>query len=254
MAEIAIPSNLLHIASASSLSTRSTLLKTKSCGFCNSPKSDSIFSTESICCSNLGFDISTMCRSKSASSSSSSVALKAAKMSLGRSRIKPTVSVIITSLSLGNLSRLLAVSSVANILSSTNVLLLVRLLSNVDLPALVYPIIDIMGICCSTLSAFLCCLARLSDSSCFSRRAILSLTLLLSTSSFISPGPLPPIPPINRDMAVPLPVNFGSLYLNWASSTWTLPSLLCARLAKISKINCERSMTFNSVMSLMAFI
>ncbi len=106
----------------------------------------------------------------------------------------------------------------------------------------------------STLRAFLCFLASLSTFSSFSSMAILSLTRLLSISSFISPGPLPPIPPMRRDMAVPFPASLGSLYLSWASSTCTLPSLLCARRAKMSRMSCDLSITFSSVSSLSALL
>ena len=85
-----------------------------------------------------GLEASTRCRSKSASSSSSRVALNAATRSFGRSRMKPTVSVITTtSLSLGKRSRLLAVSSVAKNLSSTKTSLFVREFRKVDFPAFV---------------------------------------------------------------------------------------------------------------------
>jgi hypothetical protein len=57
--------------------------------------------------------------------------------SFGRSLMKPTVSVIITSLSRGKRRRLLAVSSVAKSLSSTKTTLLVREFRSVDFPAFV---------------------------------------------------------------------------------------------------------------------
>ena len=62
-------------------------------------------STARTCWSRRGSAASTTWSSRSASASSSSVALKAATRSLGRSRMKPTVSVMITSRSRGKRSR-----------------------------------------------------------------------------------------------------------------------------------------------------
>ncbi len=118
-------------------SSLSALLKTTTLAFFERPSSSSMFCTEAMWASNLGLEASTRCRSTSASSSSSSVALKADMRSLGRSLMNPTVSVITTSRSRGNLSLREAVSSVANIFSSTNVSLLVSEFRSVDLPALV---------------------------------------------------------------------------------------------------------------------
>ncbi len=76
---------------------------------------------------------------------------------------------------------------------------------------------------------------------------ILSLILLLSTSSFVSPGPLVPIPPPNLDRAKPLPTSLGRRYCNCASSTWSLPSFVLALWAKISRISSVRSSTLTPI-------
>ena len=47
----------------------------------------------------------------------------------------------------------------------------------------------------------------------------------------------------SRDSSRPRPVSLGSRYFSWASSTWSLPSLLFARAAKISRISIVRSIT-----------
>ncbi len=83
--------------------------------------------------------------------------------------------------------------------------------------------------------------------------AIRSLTRRRLISNLVSPGPLPPIPPVNLDMAVFLVASLGSRYLNWASSTWILPSLVTALLANISRMSWLRSMIFNSVSSVKLF-
>ena len=74
-------------------------------------------------------------------------------------------------------------------------------------------------------------------------RLMRSLIRRLSTSSFFSPGPRVPMPAPSRDSATPLPVSRGSRYSSWASSTWSLPSLLRARWAKMSRMSWVRSMT-----------
>ena len=81
--------------------------------------------------------MSMTCRSKSASSSSSRVARKAVISSSGSWRIKPTVSVMMTSTSLGSLFRLLVGSRVAKRRLSASTELLVSVFRSVDLPAFV---------------------------------------------------------------------------------------------------------------------
>ncbi len=64
-----------------------------------------------------------------------------------------------------------------------------------------------------------------------------------SVSSLVSPGPRVPMPPPRRESAWPCPESRGSMYFNCASSTCRRPSAVRARRAKISRINCVRSMT-----------
>src|SRR3989338_3192699 len=96
-----------------SLSTLSHLLKTSNLAICDSFNSNNIFSTVFICSSNAGLLISTMCIKRSASCSSSSVERNESSKSDGRLLMNPTVSLMIASCSLGNLSLLLVGSSVA---------------------------------------------------------------------------------------------------------------------------------------------
>ena len=60
------------------------------------------------------------------------------------------------------------------------------------------------------------------------------------------PVPRMPIPPLCRDKCVHIPVRRGSRYCNCASSICSLPSFDFARCAKMSRINCVRSMIFRS--------
>src|SRR3972149_2179450 len=97
---------------------------------------------------------------------------------------------------------------------------------------------DIIGTPLAALLRLRSSLPRLKLLSCFSRWLILSCTRRLSTSSFVSPWPLPPIPPASLERAVPLPVSLEKRYFNCASSTCTFPSLLCA--VKISFFQAHR--------------
>ena len=67
-----------------------------------------------------------------------------------------------------------------------------------------------------------------------------------SVSSLVSPGPLVPMPPPRRDKAADAPTKRGSRYRNCASSTWSLPSRVRARRAKMSRMSWVRSMTRSS--------
>ena len=67
-----------------------------------------------------------------------------------------------------------------------------------------------------------------------------------SVSSLVSPGPRVPMPPPSRDSAVAEPTRRGSRYFSCASSTWSLPSRVRARRAKMSRMSCVRSTTFRS--------
>ena len=64
-----------------------------------------------------------------------------------------------------------------------------------------------------------------------------------SASSFVSPGPRVPMPPPSRDSQSPEPTSRGIRYLSCASSTWSWPSRVRARRAKMSRISCVRSRT-----------
>ncbi len=97
--------------------------------------------------------------------------------------------------------------------------------------------------------AFCCLRCFITRRRAFSSRTIRSRTRRLFISSLVSPGPRPPIPPVNLDMAVFFAIRRGSRYFNCASSTWSLPSLVCARWAKISRISWVLSITFISVRS-----
>ena len=58
------------------------------------------------------------------------------------------------------------------------------------------------------------------------------------------------MPPARRENAEFCPMTSrGNRYFSCASSTCSLPSLLCARWANMSRISCGRSMTFRSVAS-----
>ncbi len=70
-----------------------------------------------------------------------------------------------------------------------------------------------------------------------------------SVSSLVSPGPRVPMPPPSRESAVPAPTRRGSRYFNCASSTWSLPSRVRARAAKMSRMSCVRSSTFRPTAS-----
>ena len=143
--------------------------------------------------------------------------------------MNPTVSVTMTSLSLGNLRRLLEGSNVAKSRLSARTLLFVRLFSRVDFPALVYPMMEITVKPLLLRFARCCCRCFLTNDNEFSRRDIRSRTRLRFISSFVSPGPRPPIPPVRRDMAVFYVISRGSIYLSWASSTLSFPSFVWAR-------------------------
>ena len=100
-------------------------------------------------------------------------------------------------------------------------------------------------------SLFALCISRACSAffSLLFKNAILSLIRLLSISSFVSPGPLPPIPPVSLDKESSFAPSRGRIYLSWASSTRILPSLLFARLAKISSISWVLSNILSSVNS-----
>ncbi len=132
-----VPSRSMLSLSIVSLSTRSCLFRTRINGILCRFKSDSILSTDLIWSLKRGLLISITCSRRSALSSSSRVARKATIMSFGRSLMNPTVSVIMTSVSLGNLRRLLEGSKVAKSRLSAKTLLFVSVFNRVDFPELV---------------------------------------------------------------------------------------------------------------------
>ena len=64
-----------------------------------------------------------------------------------------------------------------------------------------------------------------------------------SLSSWVSPGPRVPMAPSCRSRCFHMPSSRGSRYLYWASSTWSRPSRVLARWAKMSRMRAERSST-----------
>jgi len=65
-----------------------------------------------------------------------------------------------------------------------------------------------------------------------------------SVSSCDSPGPLVPMPPPSLSRWLHCPAKRGKRYWCCANSTWSFPSRVRARLAKMSNISATRSMTF----------
>ncbi len=124
--------------SAVSAGTRSSLFQTSSIGAVSAtPRSRRIFWTSPACSSVFGWLMSRTCTIRSASSTSSSVARKAATNCVGRSLMKPTVSDKITSVPSGRLTARIVGSSVAKSMSLAITSAPVRWLNSVDFPALV---------------------------------------------------------------------------------------------------------------------
>ena len=88
--------------------------------------------------------------------------------------------------------------------------------------------------------------------SSFSSRVTRSRARRRPISSFVSPGPRPPMPPVRRLSASSRWPSRGSVYFSCASSTCSLPSRVSARCAKMSRMSCVRSMTFRSVVAAIA--
>ncbi len=84
---------------------------------------------------------------------------------------------------------------------------------------------------------------RRTSLSSSSSLAILRRMCRRSDSSWVSPGPRVPMAPSWRSRCFHIPVSRGSRYLYWARATWSRPSLVRARLAKMSRIRAERSIT-----------
>ena len=163
--------------------------------------------------------------------------------SCGSLFMKPTVSDSIIFIPLGRVTFLTTVSSVAKSIFSASTSAPVSALSNVLLPAFVYPTSATIGVAFLSLDSLLKprCFSILESSSSSSNMRL--LILRLSISSFFSPGPLVPIPPPSLESASPCPNSLGNLYLSCASSTCSLPSLDCALDANMSSINVVRSIT-----------
>ena len=150
-------------------------------------------------------------RSRSARSTSSSVARKASTSWCGNLWMKPTVSVRTAWAPLGSFSRRLVGSSVAKSLSSASTSVLpTRLFSSVDLPALVYPTIATVGTPPAALAFAPVSRLRRTWSTRAFMRAIRSRINRLSVSSCDSPGPRVPMPPPVRDRCVQSRVRRGS--------------------------------------------
>ena len=138
-------------------------------------------------------------------------------------------------------------SKVANSLSSASWELSVNLLNKVVFPALVYPTN-------ATNLFLLFFLEYLFISFCLCDFSNLSLSLLillpislLSVSSWVSPGPLKPIPPFCLSRCVQPLISLVERCFNWASSTCNLPIWDDALEANISRISSVLSITLLSV-------
>ena len=86
-------------------------------------------------------------------------------------------------------------------------------------------------------------------SSSASSRLMRSRISRRSVSSLVSPGPRVPMPPPCRERLLLMPESRGSRYLFCASSTCSLPSLVFARWAKMSRIRALRSSTGTPMIS-----
>ena len=191
-----------------------------------------------------GWLASTTCSSTSASASSSSVARNAATSSWGSLRMNPTVSVRMNGRPPSGCTRRAAGSSVtksrsAAVSCGTGEAIQQRRLSRRSCsrrarrpghPTRGVP--DAAGVdeparrsSCRRICITLRRITRRSDSSC------------------VSPGPRVPMPPPRRSRWVHCPTSRGSRYVSCASSTCSLPSLVRARWAKMSRISAVRSMT-----------
>ena len=119
------------------------------------------------------------------------------------------------------------------------------LFSTVLFPAFVYPtrLNEKTSFLLFLFVSFICSIPTSFDFRC----VILSFIRRRSISSCFSPGPRNPIPPSIRERCVHCPFKRERLYCNCASSTCNLLCFVCACWAKISSINCDRSMIRFSV-------
>ena len=173
------------------------------------PISCRVLSTTSICSSKPGCEMSTTCRSMSASRTSSSVLLKASTSCVGSFLMNPTVSLRRNG-TFSITTFLTVVSRVAKSLFSAKTSDLASRFIIVLLPTLVYPtresrtIEPLLPLCVAIcLSTFFNCSFSL---------AILSLTIRRSISIWVSPiPPLVPIPPLCLSRWVHIPASLGSI-------------------------------------------
>ena len=179
----------------------------------------------------------------SADLSSSKVALKDSMSCVGNSDINPTVSENKTGPWIGFLFFLVTESNVANNWFSAFWLLSVSLLNRVVLPAFVYPTIATNSFLLFFLAYLFISLCLCDFSSLWFNLLILLPISLLSVSSWVSPGPLNPIPPFCLSRWVQPLISLVDRCFNWASSTWSLPMWDDALVAKISRINSVLSIT-----------
>ncbi len=188
------------------------------------------------------------CRSASASLTSSRVDLNASTSPCGNLLMNPTVSVSVTIRPSGSTSRRVVESSVANSWSSVSTSASVRALRSVDLPAFVYPTIAMRTTGERSLDLRLRSRLRATTSSSRLSSAMRVRASRRSVSSWVSPGPLVPMPPPRRSRCLHRPLNLGRRYSICASSTWSLPSRVCACMAKMSRMSAVRSTTLTSPM------
>mmetsp|Transcript_12531 Transcript_12531/g.35412 ORF Transcript_12531/g.35412 Transcript_12531/m.35412 type:complete len:313 (-) Transcript_12531:236-1174(-) len=227
---------------ASGSPARSTLFHTVRTGTSAAPISCSTAVTARDWAAALGWLTSTTCTSRLAYAISSSVARKAATRPVGSFWMNPTVSVNSACCPAGRATRLVVGSRVAKSWSaaSTPAPPSVRRFSSVDLPALVYPTSATTGTSFAWRRRRCVERCRRTCSSCFLTPEICLRRMRLSTSSCFSPMPLT-IPPACRSRCVHIRVSLGSWYSACASSTCSLPSLVAARWAKMSRISAVRS-------------
>ena len=168
--------------------------------------------------------------------------------------MKPTVSLSRTSVVSSSRRRRVVVSRVSKSRFPVWMPAPVRAFRRVLFPALVYPTRATVG------TSFFCrCrrwVLRTRRTSSSSSRSfwIFRRMCRRSVSSWVSPGPRVPmglLPPeaVWRTRWVHMPVSRGRRYWYWASSTWSRPSRVRARPAKMSRIRPLRSKTLVSRLS-----
>ncbi len=171
-----------------------------------------------------------------------------APRSRGRSRMKPTVSVMMISRSRGSRSRRVVGSSVANSLSSASTSLLRERVEQRRLAGVgVADDRDDRQPACARARRAARAAARRSGSISFSRRWMRSRARRRFSRAWSRRGRARRCRRSAGDIIVFFSCRRGSVYLSCASSTCSLPSRLFARCAKMSRISIVRSMTLSSV-------